>query len=320
MSLPARTIRDGLIAGLLAGFVLAVLFYFYDLGQGSPLRTPAFLWGAIVNSAEVQPTTGIIVGYTVLHFLAWGVLGVLAAILIHWAGLPRNILIGAAYGLFACSFVFYLGLIRAPDQLVLSAPGWPAVFFGNALAGIVMFTHLHWVSTEPGVIGVVSFLKAHPVTRKGIVAGLLGAVVVAGWFLIIDTALREPFYTPAALATILFEGGGTPDSVVVSLTSVLGYSFVHFAFFVLFGVLLSGLVMQVEKFPPLAFGLLILFVVFEVFFIAMVAVLGRWILQELAWWSILVGNIFAALAMGFYMWKAHPGLAKRLTAEKLWAD
>ena len=43
-------------------------------------------------------------------------------------------LIGAAYGLFACSFVFYLGLIRAPDELVLSAPGWPAVFFGNALA------------------------------------------------------------------------------------------------------------------------------------------------------------------------------------------
>jgi hypothetical protein len=320
MSLPARTIRDGLIAGLLAGLVLAVLFYFYDLGQGTPLRTPAFLWGAIINSADVGPSTGVIAGYTILHFLAWGGLGVFAAILIHWAGLPRNILIGAAYGLFACSFVFYAGLIRAPDQLVLSAPGWPAVFFGNALAGIIMFTHLHWVSTEPGVIGVMSFLKAHPVTRKGIVAGLIGGVVVAIWFLIIDAALRTPFYTPAALATILFQGGGTPDSVVVSSGPVLGYTFVHFAFFVLFGVLLSGLVMQVEKFPPLAFGLLILFVVFEVFFIAMVAVLGRWILQELAWWSILVGNIFAAFAMSTYMWKAHPGLAKRLTSEALWAD
>ena len=320
MSLPARTIRDGLVAGLLAGFVLAVLFYFYDLGQGSPLRTPAFLWGAIINSAEVAPTTGVIVGYTILHFAAWGALGVFAAILIHWAGLPRNILIGAAYGLFACSFVFYLGLIRAPDQLVLSAPGWPAVFFGNTLAGVIMFTHLHWVSTEPGVIGLMSFLKAHPVTRQGIVAGLLGAVVVAIWFLIIDSVLREPLYTPAALATILFQGGGTPDSVVVALTPVLGYSFVHFTFFVLFGVLLSGLVMQVEKFPPLAFGLLILFVVFEVFFIAMVAMLGRWILEELAWWSILVGNILAALAMGTYMWRAHPELAARLTADELWAD
>jgi len=320
VSLPARTIRDGLVAGLLAGFVLAVLFYFYDLGQGEPLRTPAFLWGAIVSRAAIDPSAGVIVGYTVLHFIAWGVLGVLAASLIHWVGLPRNILIGAAYGLFTCSLVFYVALIRAPDQLILSAPGWPAVFFGNTLAGIVMFTHLHWVSTEPGVTGVLSFLQAHPVTRQGIVAGLLGAVVVAIWFLIIDSILRQPLYTPAALATILFQGGGTPESVVVSTAPVLGYSFVHFAFFILFGVLLSGLVMQVEKFPPLAFGLLILFVVFEVFFIAMVAILGRWILQELAWWSILIGNIFAAVAMGTYMWKVHPDLAERLTAEALWAD
>lgn len=320
MSLPARTVRDGLVAGLLAGFVLAVLFYFYDLGQGAPLRTPAFLWGAIVNRAEIQPSVGVVIGYTLIHFVAWAGLGVLAATLIHWAGLPRNVLIGAAYGLFACSFVFYAGLIRAPDALVLSAPGWPAVFFGNALAGIVMFTHLHWVSTEPGVTGVMSFMKAHPVTRQGIVAGLIGAVVVALWFLLIDSLLREPLYTPAALASVLFQGGGAPETVEIALAPVLGYTLVHFAFFILFGVVLSGLVMQVEKFPPLAFGLVILFVVFEVFFIAMVAMLGRWILQELAWWSILLGNIFAATAMGAYMWKAHPELAGRLTPEALWAD
>jgi len=320
VSLPARTVRDGLIAGLLAGFVLAVLFYFYDLGQGAPLRTPAFLWGAIVNRAEIQPTVGVVVGYSIIHFVAWAGLGILAAALITWAGLPRNVLIGAAYGLFACSFVFYFGLIRAPDALVLSAPGWPAVFFGNALAGIVMFTHLHWVSTEPGVVGVMSFLHAHPVTRQGIVAGLLGAVVVALWFLLIDSLLREPLYTPAALASVLFHGGGAPEAVEISAAPVLGYTLVHFAFFILFGVLLSGLVMQVEKFPPLAFGLVILFVVFEVFFIAMVAMLGRWILQELAWWSILIGNILAAAAMSAYLWRAHPGLAARLTTDALWAD
>jgi len=320
VSLPARTIRDGLIAGLLAGFVLAVLFYFYDLGQGAPLRTPAFLWGAIVNRATADPTPGIVLGYTAIHFVAWGVLGVLAALLIHWAGLPRNLLIGAAYGLFTCSFVFYLGLIRAPDELVLSAPGWPAVFFGNTLAGIVMFTHLHWVSTEPGVTGVLSFLRAHPVTRQGIVAGLIGGVVVAAWFLLIDSVLRAPLFTPAALATVLFQGGGAPGAVEIAAGPVLGYSLVHFTFFILFGVLLSGLVMQVERFPPLVFGLLILFVVFEVFFIAMVAMLGRWILEELAWWSILIGNILAAVAMGTYMWRVHPELAKRLTSEALWAD
>ena len=179
-------------------------------------------------------------------------------------------------------------------------PGrWPAVFFGNALAGIVMFTHMHWVSTEPGVVGVMNFLKTHETTRQGIYAGLIGAVIVAAWFLVIDTALREPLYTPAALATVLFRGGGGPGNVEIVLGPVLGYTLAHFAFFVLFGVALAGLTEQVSKFPPLAFGVLLLFVVFEVFFIAMVAVLGRWVLEELAWWSILIGNIIQqSIAVG----------------------
>lgn len=320
MSLPARLVRDGIIAGLLAGFVLAVLFYFYDLGQGAPLRTPAFLWGALTVQGEVEATTGVIAAFTIVHFVVWALLGLLAAALIEWAGLPRNVLIGAAYGLFACSLVFYLGLIRAPDDLVLSAPGWPAVFFGNALAGIVMFTHLHWSSTEPGVIGMLSFLQAHRTTRQGIAAGLIGAVTVALWFLLMDAVLREPLYTPAALGTVFFQGGSGPQDVTISAGPVIGYSLVHFAFFILFGVALSGLTDQVEKFPPLIFGLLLLFVVFEVFFVAGTAILGRWVLEELAWWSVLVGNFLAAAAMGLYMWRAHPKLAGRLTNEVLWAE
>ena len=320
MTPPPRALRDGLIAGLLAGVVLAVLFYFYDLGQGAALRTPAFLWGAIIDRAPADPTTGVIIGYTVLHFLAWGGLGILAAILIDWAGLPRNILIGAAYGLFACSLVFYAGLVRAPVDVVLSAPGWPAVFFGNTLAGIVMFTHLHWVSTEPGMVGMMSFLQAHDVTRRGIIAGLLGAIVVAAWFLIVDSLLREPLYTPSALASVLFGGGVNPDPVDIQPGPVVAYSLVHLTFFIVFGVALAGIASKVEAFPPLVLGLAVLFIVFDVFFISMVAVLGRWVLAELAWWSILLGNVLAAAAMGIYLWRAHPGLTGRLTAEAIWAD
>ncbi|MGH7540121.1 MAG: hypothetical protein ACRELC_03885 [Gemmatimonadota bacterium] len=320
MSLPARTLWDGIVAGLLAGVVLAVLFYFYDLGQGAPLRTPAFLWGALTGQAEIEPTTGVIVAFTIVHFIVWAALGVLAALLIEWGGLPRNFLIGAAYGLFACSVVFYLGLIRAPDDIVLSAPGWPAVFFGNTLAGVVMFTHLHWSSTEPGVIGMLAFLQAHRTTRQGITAGLVGAITVALWFLLIDSMLREPLFTPAALGTILFRGGGGPQDVVIAAGPVVGYTLVHVAFFVLFGVILSGLTDQVERFPPLIFGLVILFVVFEVFFVAGVAILGRWVLEELAWWSVLIGNVLAAATMTFYMWKVHPALAGQLKSEVLWAE
>jgi hypothetical protein len=320
MSLTARAVRDGIAAGLLAGLVLAVLFYFYDLGQGAPLRTPTFLWSAILQRGELEPTAGVLIGFTIVHFIVWAVLGLLACVLIGWAGLPRNLFIGAAYGLFACSLVFYLGLVRAPIDQVLSAPGWPAVFFGNAIAGVVMFTHLHWVGSEPGITGFVDFVQAHRTARVGITAGLIGALTVAIWFLIVDVIAREPFFTPAAIGALLFQGGSGVEDVTVAVGPVLGYSFVHFTFFILFGVTLSGLTEQVRRFPPLVFGLLILFVVFEVFFIALVAILGRWMLQELAWWSILIGNVLAAVTMGVYMWRAYPELAGRLRDDVLWAS
>lgn len=318
MSLSQRSVRNGAVAGLLAGTVLVVLFYFYDLGRGEPLRTPAYLLGALIDR-PLEISVPVIAIYTLIHYLVWAGLGVVAVALIRWASLPRNILIGAAYGLFACSVLFYGGLIVTGSD-VLRAPAWPAVFFGNALAGLVMFTYLHWVSSEPGITGLMSFLHAHPLTRQGMVAGLLGGTAVALWFLLIDTLLREPLFTPAALGTVLFRGGGGPGNVVISTGTVLGYTLVHFAAFILFGVILSALTEQVERHPPFIFALAILFVVFEVFFIAMVAVLGRWVLETLAWWSVLLGNLLAAFTMGIYMWKVHPRLAVRLRDSVIWAE
>jgi hypothetical protein len=43
-------------------------------------------------------------------------------------------------------------------------------------------------------------------------------------------------------------------------------------------------------------------------------------LQELAWWSILIGNVLAAVTMGVYMWRAYPELAGRLRDDVLWAS
>jgi hypothetical protein len=40
----------------------------------------------------------------------------------------------------------------------------------------------------------------------GVVAGLIGAVIVAIWFLFIDTVTRLPLYTPTVLGEGLFIG------------------------------------------------------------------------------------------------------------------
>jgi hypothetical protein len=317
LSRVTRSARDGALAGLLAGTVLAGLFYFYDLGLGRALQTPAFLFGALTGRGDIQPSLAVIAAFTGVHYLVWVGLGILANSLIDYAELPRNLLIGAVYGLFACSIVFYAGLVMAGTD-VLSAPSWPAVFFGNAVVGMVMFTHLHWLRRGTAAATPVSFVRWHRTLRHGFTAGIIGALAVAVWFLVVDSLFREPLYTPAALGTLLLRGGGGPADISVMWGPVVGYTVLHFAFFILAGVILDGLTGQIQRFPPLAFGLVILFVVFETLFVVMTAVLGSWLLDELDWWSILLGNLVAAVAMGLYVWKVHPALPHSLRREALW--
>jgi hypothetical protein len=80
------------------------------------------------------------------------------------------------------------------------------------------------------------------------------------------------------------------------------------------------LVRQAVKFPPLVFGLIILFVVFETFVVLLVAMLGAWLMHEFAWWALLVGNLLATISMGTYLLRRHPQLRYTLSEDVLWAE
>ena len=48
-------------------------------------------------------------------------------------------------------------------------------------------------------------MASHPrYLREGVIAGLIGAAVVAVWFLIYDAASGRPFRTPALLGAATF--------------------------------------------------------------------------------------------------------------------
>ena len=305
----------GLVGGALAATALIVLFFFFDLARGAALATPAFLAEALLQTGGEGP--GMMIVFTVTHYLAFMALGVLAAVLFDLTDAPRNLLVGAAYGLFVCSMAFYMALVLTGTD-VLSAPAWPIVFGGNVIAGMIIVAYLRWSGREGGVPGVREDLKAHTVIRQGVVAGLIGAAVVAVWFLIVDSVAGRPLFTPAALGSVVLHGAGATE-VEISVGTVLGYSLIHVAGFMLFGVIVSALVTQAEKFPPFIFGLIVLFVVFETFTILLIAMLGNWLMRELAWWSLLVGNILAAVAIGVYMWRVHPKLREELTDDALWS-
>src|SRR6266540_3797316 len=66
--------------------------------------------------------------------------------------------------------------------------------------------------------------------RDGIIAGLIGAAIVAVWFLIYDAARGYPFRTPALLRAAV-QGMRDPGAVIVTPGLVAQYTVLHGAIF-----------------------------------------------------------------------------------------
>lgn len=157
--------------------------------------------------------------------------------------------------------------------------------------------------------------------REGVIVGLIGAAVVAGWFLVLDLVIGRLLFTPGALGSALFLGAGGPDEVRITAGTVLGYTFVHLAVFLLAGTIFAALVGQAEKQTAVLMGVMLFFVATLTFAVGAMAILASWVLAELTWWGIAMGNLLAAAAMAAFLWMRHPRLARRMSdAEERGAD
>jgi len=143
------------------------------------------------------------------------------------------------------------------------------------------------------------------IVSEGIAAGAVGASTVALWFLCWDAARGAPLLTPALLGGALFDGIRDAREVAVTPRLVLGYSLIHSVAFVLFGLAAAALMAAADRQPGLRFGLFLLFCCFEVFALALIAVLAEWLLETLSWWSIAAGNVLAAGAMLGFLLRRH---------------
>lgn len=150
--------------------------------------------------------------------------------------------------------------------------------------------------------------------QEGIIAGALGAAVIAVWFLILDTINGRPLYTPTVLGAALFRAGdglATPQILHPSLEMVLMYTWVHGMVFCVLGGGASWFLGLAERNPHFGFGILLLFVVLEFGFLLAVSVFAQPVLGALAWPAVLIGNLLAAIAMAAYLWHHHPDLIIR---------
>jgi hypothetical protein len=141
------------------------------------------------------------------------------------------------------------------------------------------------------------------VLGEGALTGVLGAALVAAWFLAYDAAQGRPFHTPSLLGAILT---GETETGPVSAALVAIYTLVHVAAFTVFGVVVAALFSIADEEPAVLFALFMLFCCFQVAFVALLMIVAEWALEPISWWAVLVGNVLATAGMLGVLLPRHP--------------
>jgi hypothetical protein len=143
------------------------------------------------------------------------------------------------------------------------------------------------------------------VLREGAIVGVLGATVVALWFLALDAMAGVPFRTPALLGAALFDGARDPATVAITPRLVLGYTVIHGALFLGLGLAAAGLFAVAERQPKVLFAIFMLFCCLVVVVLAAITLLAQWLFDMLAPWTVLSGTLLAGAAMAAVLFSFH---------------
>jgi putative oxidoreductase len=213
-----------------------------------------------------------------------------------------------------------LAVLMVPATLTQFASGEGGIWVPIVLLATLVFVawrrNMKYVSDSYHQFADVP----HPLLHDGVIAGLIGATVIAVWFFIFDALSGRPFFTPATLGhgllDVLGKQPAQDDSMVIH---VLAYTVFHFAAFMLVGLVTSLIVFLAQREPSILFGFLVLFVAFELGFYGLVGLLHQaTALREFAWYTVLTGNLLAALAMGWYFWRTHKELGEEFRHSLDW--
>ena len=157
-----RAAGEGFIAGLIGAGGVALWFLIVDTIHGQPFFTPAMLgsavfWG-VSDPATVQVAFPTVIGYTMIHVLAFWAVGTIAAMLAALVDrVPSTLfLIVVFFAVFEVGFYILVALAAQP---LLGALAWTNVAIGNLLAAAGMGYYL---------------LRVHPHIREAMAAHPLG--------------------------------------------------------------------------------------------------------------------------------------------------
>jgi len=229
-----------------------------------------------------------------------------------------------------------VGVVEVVGALCLLVPRVAA--FAAAMLAFLMVpaTITQWISGESGVFVPVSLLfllllvawrrnpaavragydaamkTPRPLAREGFIAGAIGATVIAVWFFFVDLIAGQMLFTPATLGRGVLSIFGLVPAGQSTIVFVLFYTLVHYAAFIMLGMIAVMIVNAAKQEPGILLGFVVLFAAVEVGFYGFVGLLQLATpLGSLAWYNVMIGNVLAAAAMGTYLLRAHPGLAEQ---------
>jgi hypothetical protein len=306
-------VANGIWAGVVGASVLALFFLVLDVMGGEALQTPRLVAGVLLDRDPNGISMGALILFSLLHFVAFVVVGVVVAYLLGKLPSVPTLLLGFVLGFLLFDAVFYAGVILSGAHVVAEI-GWPKVLVGNVLAGVGLMETLNFLRPHAPAPSW-GILAREGAVNEGVLAGLLGAGVVAAWFFVFDMMLGRPLLTPGALGSALFLGVERLAEVQVSAVTVLGYTAVHLGLFAAAGILVSAFVRRIEKAPHLIIGGILLFVSLETLFVGYLAIVAEFLLGSLAWWTIALGNLLATAAMATFFLRRHPELRAALHSD-----
>ncbi|MGN6393573.1 MAG: hypothetical protein ACTHM9_15195 [Gemmatimonadales bacterium] len=163
-------------------------------------------------------------------------------------------------------------------------------------------------------------VQEHSTVREGTIAGVIGAVVMAVWYLVVDSAGGQPLHTPNVLGKIFFRGDLAPSVTRIVPGVVIGYTVLHFVLFILVGMGLTLLVHLAVRNTTLRMGLWIGFLIALGTFATVTYLLSAAAGERFSPWSVISGSVLGVLGMAGYLWRRHPRLSRSFQESPLGSE
>ena len=137
--------------------------------------------------------------------------------------------------------------------------------------------------------------------KHGVVAGLVGAGLMAAWFFVLDAMRGHALFTPTLLAHVLLSGGAGAHVPEPSLGLTLMFTAVHVVAFAAIGLLAAEFLHRFDLVHNRALSLVLMFGALCVAFATFAVIFPAIGPDRISMRDAFLGNLIAATGMAAYL-------------------